>query len=101
MSAEQGGGNRGGDIGTDLPNTDVPFADLDEKLSWVNHALRTPLASIRAFAEILIDNPGLSAADQRTMLTTILGESDRLAEAVSWVGAVMETEAPQNRASPE
>ena len=82
------------DPGISLPDADQGFADTDEKLGWVQHALRTPLTSIRAFAEILLDNPQLTRADQRAFLKLILGESERLADAVGWVGSVIGADSP-------
>lgn len=88
------------DPGMSLPDADQGFADTEEKLGWVQHALRTPLTSIRAFAEILLDNPQLTKADQQAFLKLIVGESDRLADAVGWVGSVIEADdSPQPQAA--
>ena len=37
----------------------------DDFVSTVTHELRTPLTSIRAFSEILHDNPDLDAAERQ------------------------------------
>ncbi|MEZ4675794.1 MAG: histidine kinase dimerization/phospho-acceptor domain-containing protein [Caldilineaceae bacterium] len=46
----------------------------DEFISTVTHELRTPLTSIRAFSEILHDNPLLDAAKRTHFLEIILRE---------------------------
>jgi signal transduction histidine kinase len=81
------------DLGALPPGTDPSFADTDEKLSRVQHELRTPLTSIRAIAEILLDNPELSKAEQRAFLAIIVDESERLGDAASWVAALIEADA--------
>jgi signal transduction histidine kinase len=37
----------------------------DDFISTVTHELRTPLTSIRAFSEILLEDPKLDLADRR------------------------------------
>lgn len=49
------------------------------------HALRTPLTSIRSFAEILRDNPDLPQARRDAFLDGLLGESERLERAIDRV----------------
>jgi signal transduction histidine kinase len=51
-------------------------------VSSVSHDLRTPLTSIKMFAEILAAEPTLNA-NQKKFLTIIEGESDRLTKLVS------------------
>jgi signal transduction histidine kinase len=50
----------------------------DEFLSTMAHELRTPLTAIRAFAEILHDNPDLSLAQRTEFLAIIARENERL-----------------------
>lgn len=50
----------------------------DDFLSMVSHELRTPLTSVRAFSEILTDNPDVSIADRHQFLGIITRESERL-----------------------
>ncbi len=50
----------------------------DDFVATVNHELRTPLASIRAFSEILRDHPRLSDAERLEFLSIIVAESERL-----------------------
>ena len=42
------------------------------------HELRTPLASIRSFAEILRDYPDLSEAQRRHFVDAIIADAQRL-----------------------
>jgi Na+/proline symporter/nitrogen-specific signal transduction histidine kinase len=57
----------------------------DDFVSTVTHELRTPLTSIRAFAEILHDNPDLDPSEQRRFLTIVLQESERLSRLINQV----------------
>jgi hypothetical protein len=57
----------------------------DDFISTVTHELRTPLTSIRAFTEILHDNPGLDAAERERFLTIIIQESERLTRLINQV----------------
>ncbi|WP_169570243.1 sensor histidine kinase [Sneathiella limimaris] len=50
----------------------------DDFLSMVSHELRTPLTSLRAFGEILSDNPQVSVEDRTRFLGIIINESERL-----------------------
>lgn len=55
----------------------------DEFISTVTHELRTPLTSIRAFSEILSDNPDLNAAKRLEFSGIILKESERLTRLIN------------------
>lgn len=44
----------------------------------VEHALRTPLASMRSLAEILHDCPDLDPAERRRFLAVLVAENERL-----------------------
>jgi len=57
----------------------------DDFISTVTHELRTPLTSIRAFSEILYDNPALEPARRRHFLEIILKESERLTRLINQV----------------
>lgn len=57
----------------------------DDFISTVTHELRTPLTSIRAFAEILHDNPTLDAERRTQFLGIILKESERLTRLINQV----------------
>lgn len=50
----------------------------DDFVATVNHELRTPLASIRAFSEILRGSPQLSDAERTEFLDIVVAETGRL-----------------------
>jgi len=57
----------------------------DDFVSTVTHELRTPLTSIRAFSEILHDNPDLDAGERQKFLHIIIQESERLTRLINQV----------------
>ena len=57
----------------------------DDFVSTVTHELRTPLTSIRAFSEILRDNPDLDAAERQRFLGIVIQESERLTRLINQV----------------
>ena len=57
----------------------------DDFVSTVTHELRTPLTSIRAFSEILHDNPDLEPEEREHFLTVIISESERLTRLINQV----------------
>jgi len=57
----------------------------DDFISTVTHELRTPLTSIRAFTEILHDNPGLDLAERQRFLGLVIKESERLTRLINQV----------------
>jgi Na+/proline symporter/signal transduction histidine kinase len=57
----------------------------DDFVSSVTHELRTPLASIRAFSEILHDDPGIEVAERRRFLGILVSETERLSRLVNQV----------------
>jgi signal transduction histidine kinase len=57
----------------------------DEFVSTVTHELRTPLTSVRAFSEILRDNPELELAERQKFLAIIVKESERLTRLINQV----------------
>ena len=57
----------------------------DEFIATVTHELRTPLTSIRAFTEILRDNPELSGAERGRYLEIMATEAERLTRMVNQV----------------
>lgn len=57
----------------------------DDFISTVTHELRTPLTSIRAFAEILHDNPDLDVERRTHFLGIVLKESERLTRLINQV----------------
>ena len=57
----------------------------DDFISTVTHELRTPLTSIRAFSEILGDNPQLETVQRAKFLGIITRESERLTRLINQV----------------
>lgn len=57
----------------------------DEFIATVTHELRTPLTSIRAFSEILLDNPQLDLEQRDRSLSIIIKESERLTRLINQV----------------
>ncbi len=57
----------------------------DDFVSTVTHELRTPLTSIRAFSEILRDNPALKPEEHQKFLDIIVKESERLTRLINQV----------------
>ena len=57
----------------------------DDFLSTVTHELRTPLTSIRAFSEILYDDPELAIEQRQEFLGLIIKESERLTRLINQV----------------
>ena len=57
----------------------------DDFVSTVTHELRTPLTSIRAFSEILLDNPDLPAEERQRFLRIVVDETERLTRLINQV----------------
>ena len=57
----------------------------DEFVSTVTHELRTPLTSIRAFTEILLDDPDVELGQRRNFLGIITKETERLTRLINQV----------------
>jgi signal transduction histidine kinase len=57
----------------------------DDFVSTVSHELRTPLTSIRAFSEILRDNPRLDEAKRTKYLDIVIKEAERLTRLINQV----------------
>nr|WP_242464641.1 ATP-binding protein [Halorhodospira abdelmalekii] len=57
----------------------------DEFVSMVSHELRTPLTSIRAFGEILLNNPEMDTGQRREFLEVVVRESERLTRLINQV----------------
>src|SRR5205814_5466204 len=57
----------------------------DDFISTVTHELRTPLTSIRAFSEILYDNPDLDPSERHRFLGLVIRESERLTRLINQV----------------
>jgi signal transduction histidine kinase len=57
----------------------------DDFVSTVSHELRTPLTSIRAFAEILADQPDLAREKREQFVAIILKETERLTRLINQI----------------
>jgi Na+/proline symporter/signal transduction histidine kinase len=57
----------------------------DDFVSTVTHELRTPLTSIRAFTEILLDDPEVELGQRRKFLGIITKETERLTRLINQV----------------
>ncbi|THF65544.1 histidine kinase [Pseudothauera nasutitermitis] len=57
----------------------------DDFMSSVTHELRTPLTSIRAFSEMLLDDPQIDLAERTRFLGIIVSETERLTRLVNQV----------------
>ena len=57
----------------------------DDFMSSVTHELRTPLASIRAFSEILFDDPDIPLEQRKQFLGILVSETERLSRLVNQV----------------
>ncbi len=57
----------------------------DEFVSTVSHELRTPLTSVRAFSEILHDNPGMEKEERQKYLDIMVKEAERLTRLINEV----------------
>ncbi|HVW58017.1 MAG TPA: ATP-binding protein [Rhizobiaceae bacterium] len=55
----------------------------DDFVATVNHELRTPLSSIRAFSEILRDHPDLTLGERHEFLRIVITESERLTRLIN------------------
>jgi signal transduction histidine kinase len=70
------------DATTELRQANARLKELDrlkdDFIATVNHELRTPLASIRAFSEIVRDHSDLDDEQRREFLRIVVHESERL-----------------------
>ena len=57
----------------------------DDFMSSVTHELRTPLTSIRAFSEILFEDPEIDLEERKRFLGIIVSETERLTRLVNQV----------------
>ncbi|RED50798.1 sensor histidine kinase [Aestuariispira insulae] len=57
----------------------------DDFLSTISHELRTPLTSIRAFSEILSDNPNVPDEERHHFLSVIAKDSERLTRLIDQI----------------
>lgn len=57
----------------------------DDFISTVTHELRTPLTSIRAFSELLYDDPEIDLSERRRFLGIIVSETERLSRLINQI----------------
>jgi len=57
----------------------------DDFMSTVTHELRTPLTAIRAFSEILLDDPRIQLSERKRFLGIIVKETARLTRLINQV----------------
>jgi Na+/proline symporter/signal transduction histidine kinase len=57
----------------------------DDFMSTVSHELRTPLTSIRAFSEMLFDDPEIEIEERKRFLGIIVGETGRLTRLINQI----------------
>jgi len=57
----------------------------DDFMSSVTHELRTPLTSIRALAELMVDEPDMPGAQRQQFLGIVVAETERLSRLVNQV----------------
>jgi len=57
----------------------------DDFISTVTHELRTPLTSIRAFSEMLFEDPKIDLADRSRFLGIIVSETERLTRLINQI----------------
>jgi signal transduction histidine kinase len=73
----------------DLANANLRLQETDQMkddfLSTVTHELRTPITSIRAFSEILYDNPEIEETERQNYLGIVIKETERLSRLISQV----------------
>jgi Na+/proline symporter/nitrogen-specific signal transduction histidine kinase len=55
----------------------------DDFIATVSHELRTPLTSIRAFSEIVRDNPDLTEEERESFLGVVTRETERLTRLIN------------------
>ncbi|HMT80279.1 MAG TPA: sensor histidine kinase [Azonexus sp.] len=57
----------------------------DDFISTVTHELRTPLTSIRAFSEMLHEDPRIELSDRKRFLGIIVSEAERLTRLINQI----------------
>ena len=67
----------------------------DDFMSSVTHELRTPLTSIRALAELMLDDAAMPAAQRQQFLAIVVVETERLSRLVNQVLDMAKIEAGQ------
>jgi signal transduction histidine kinase/Na+(H+)/acetate symporter ActP len=86
---------------TELRNVNDRLRELDrlkdDFMATVSHELRTPLTSIRAFSEIVRDNPGLTEEERENFMGIVTRESERLTRLINDILDLSKIEAGRMR----
>ncbi len=76
-------------IGEELRTANEKLKSLDrlkdDFMSSVTHELRTPLTSIRALAELIVDDPDMESGQRQRFVGIIVSETERLSRLVDQV----------------
>jgi signal transduction histidine kinase len=56
---------------------------IEDLIASLNHELRTPLTAIRAFSNILLEEPDMEIAQRRQFLAIVVDETERLTSIVN------------------
>ena len=72
-----------------------------EFVANVSHELKTPLTSVRSYAETLLDSPSLAPATRQDLLQVVVDESDRLTRIVQDLLALSQLDAQRRLLSTE
>ncbi|HEX2527116.1 MAG TPA: sensor histidine kinase [Geminicoccus sp.] len=85
----------------DLRNANDRLRELDQMkddfMATVSHELRTPLTSIRAFSEIVRDNPDLTEEERENFMGIVTRESERLTRLINDILDLSKIEAGRMR----
>jgi len=67
----------------------------DDFIATITHELRTPLTSVRAFSEILHDNPDIDTLQRQNFLGIIIKETERLTRLINQILDIQKIESKE------
>jgi len=67
----------------------------DDFIATITHELRTPLTSVRAFSEILYDNPEIDTLQRQNFLSIIIKETERLTRLINQILDIQKIESKE------
>ncbi|KAA3612478.1 MAG: GHKL domain-containing protein [Calditrichaeota bacterium] len=67
----------------------------DDFIATITHELRTPLTSVRAFTEILYDNPEIDIRQRQNFLNIIIKETERLTRLINQILDIQKIESQE------